>query len=309
MTKSLGVNTEYLRGSELWRQVLATTESALAGGALQPIPTHCYHRPVAFHGHSLNFQVRVVDNLARKARDMRERAAQAPTPEGFNPFLPYDTALYVGELTARYRCLLNKFNVMNQHALMVTTTFAQQREPLHRDDFLAAALCLQAHEGLVFYNGGREAGASVEHKHLQMIPLPFGAPTEPPFPLAALFADLQLAENGDGLSCPHLPFRHSIAKAVYLSDDAETAADTNCRRYQQLLQALNLTPEHDGLMPPHNMLLTRNYLWVVPRTRESHQGIAVNALGFAGTFLVKDEQQLAQLGKIGAMEILMRVSG
>lgn len=300
--------TEYLRGTRLWQQVLATTTSALASGALMPIPTHCQQKRLEVCGQSLSVQVRVVGNLARKARALRQRAAQEPTPEGFDPFLPYDTDLYVGELTPRYRCLLNKFNVMNHHILMVTTTFARQREPLSQEDFLAAALCLQAHDGLVFYNGGTQAGASVEHKHLQMLPLPLGSAAAVPFPLAELFSQLSLTENGEGLSSPFLPFNHRIARATYSNNNATACAEANWRRYQTLLQALCLKPEQDGLMPPHNMLLTRDYLWVVPRTRESYQGVAVNALGFAGSFLVKDEAQLKQLDSIGHQKVLQAVS-
>jgi len=56
------------------------------------------------------------------------------------------------------------------------------------------------------------------------------------------------------------------------------------------------------------MLMTREYLWVVPRTRGSFQGLSVNALGFAGTFLVKDEVQRQQLDQIGCLQLLKAIS-
>ena len=62
------------------------------------------------------------------------------------------------------------------------------------------------------------------------------------------------------------------------------------------------------MMAPHNMLMTRKYLWVVPRTKESYQGLAINALGFAGALLVKDKVQLRKLESIGCMELLKAVT-
>lgn len=248
--------------------------------------------------------MRVVANLAHKTQAQRQHAAQTPNPVEFNPFLPYENALYVGELSTRYRCLLNKFNVMAHHILMVTTAHAQQREPLDSEDFFAAALCLLAQDGLVFYNGGTEAGASVQHKHLQMIPLPLSAVLS--FPLAELFSGLP-SDNGEVYSAP-IPFSHRIAPAAYTETGAMQIAKTNLQRYRQLMNALQLMPQYNGLMPPHNMLLTREFLWVIPRTLESYRGLAVNALGYAGTLLVKNETQLQQLDKIGCLKLLTAVS-
>ena len=66
--------------------------------------------------------------------------------------------------------------------------------------------------------------------------------------------------------------------------------------------------DRNGYMPPHNMLMTRDYLWVIPRTQESHQGLTINALGFAGMLLVKNETQLKLLDDIGCHELLKAVT-
>ena len=234
---------------------------------------------------------------------------QQPQTEDVNPFLPYNEALYVGQLTRRYRCLLNKFNVVDHHILMVTTEFAEQLEPLTKEDFLVAAICLQARDGLVFYNGGPEAGASVRHKHLQMIPLPMLP--DAAFPFAELGAAVPWRDSDVAESCPALPFPHRIIRAEHSSDRGQLnrVAEENYRRYERLLTALSLSPGHDGLMPPHNLLQTRDCLWVVPRRIERYQGLAVNALGFAGALLVKDEVQLQQLHVLGGMPLLKQVAG
>ena len=50
-------------------------------------------------------------------------------------------------------------------------------------------------------------------------------------------------------------------------------------------------------------------MMIVPRIREKHEQISVNSLGFAGTLLVKERKQLAQLQSFGPMQLLQFVSG
>jgi sulfate adenylyltransferase (ADP) / ATP adenylyltransferase len=46
----------------------------------------------------------------------------------------------------------------------------------------------------------------------------------------------------------------------------------------------------------------------VPRSQECIEGISINALGFAGALLVKDEQQLNRLKTWGPMTALQQVA-
>jgi len=47
---------------------------------------------------------------------------------------------------------------------------------------------------------------------------------------------------------------------------------------------------------------------LVPRSQERFEGISINALGFAGAFLVKNEQQLATLRRFGPVHALQQVT-
>lgn len=316
-----------LYGKALWQQVETITDSAKACGALKVIPTHCETREVYCRGgkcseskssdSTINFQVRVVENLTRKSKEVQRRAKQEPDTKDlnkkhFNPFLPYEPALYVGELTNHYRCLLNKFNVMDHHILMVRSRFVPQQMPLDIEDFLAAQICLQAQDGLVFYNGGPVAGASVEHKHLQMIPLPLTAADA--FPFESLLFSASIADNPTETA---LPFSHRVVTTEPIATEFSSmnpiealkeTAERNRKNYHRLLTDLKLSSGSNGMTPPHNMLMTRDYLWVIPRSKDSHEGLAVNALGFAGMLLVRDQNQLRQLDRIGCLELLKAVT-
>ncbi|HEB27038.1 hypothetical protein LCGC14_2368540 [marine sediment metagenome] len=318
-----------LYGKALWQQVETITGSAKACGALKTIPTHCETREVYCRGgkcserkssdSTISFQVRIVENLTRKSKDVQQRAKQEPDTKDFNkrlfnPFLPHEPALYVGELTDHYRCLLNKFNVMDHHILMVTSRFEPQQTPLDIEDFLAAQICLQAQNGLVFYNSGPVAGASVEHKHLQMIPLPQAHTAIGTFPFDGLLSSASVADNPTETA---LPFSHRVVTTETIATEFSSmnpiealkeTAERNHKNYHRLLTDLKLSSGSDGRMPPHNMLMTRDYLWVIPRRKSSHEGLAVNALGFAGMLLVRDKNQLGQLDRIGCLELLKAVT-
>lgn len=60
-----------------------------------------------------------------------------------NPFLPYDEALWVGHLSDTHTLLLNKFNVVQHHLLVVTRQFESQLDWLTEADFEATCTVLQ----------------------------------------------------------------------------------------------------------------------------------------------------------------------
>jgi ATP adenylyltransferase len=222
-----------------------------------------------------------------------------------NPFLPYDPDLFVAPISPTHIALLNKFNVVDHHLLIVTRTFEDQRCQLTQKDCEALLIGLTEIDGLGFYNAGREAGASQSHKHLQLVP--FDA-TIAPLPMEPLF---RFART-DG-TVPGLPFRHAYAPM----DQDWTNPNKNCGAsfhacYRKLLHAAGLSVDptvgSHASTAPYNLLVTRRWMLFVPRSRECFEGISINALGFAGAFLVNDMQQCATLRQFGPMAVLQRVT-
>jgi sulfate adenylyltransferase (ADP) / ATP adenylyltransferase len=70
----------------------------------------------------------------------------------------------------RHRLLFNKFNIYDNHLLVVTREFESQKEQVSRGDLVNAGLVCEALQGIVFFNGGELSGASQPHKHLQILP-------------------------------------------------------------------------------------------------------------------------------------------
>ena len=59
---------------------------------------------------------------------------------------------------------------------------------------------------------------------------------------------------------------------------------------------------------PYCLLVTRDWMLLVPRSREFFEDISLNSLAFAGSFFVRNEQQLDRLKSFGPMNALRRVA-
>lgn len=294
----------WLTEQTLWPALRARTQRALACGALQPIETALVH----LEQDGMRFAVRQVSSLARKEAARRTDASTASggATARRNPFLPYEPDLCVGDLSPTHVALLNKYNVIDDHLLIVTRRFVPQTALLDQDDFEALLVALRGGDALGFYNGGEEAGASQPHKHLQAVPLPLDD-SGLPAPLEALFASLTVTDSGARVT--GLPFAHAFARLDLMADDAARTALKTCRA---LLHAAGIDAiDVDGLAhqsAPYNLLVTRRWMLVVPRAAERVEGISLNALGFAGSLFVRDAQQLDTLARIGPMTALARVA-
>lgn len=291
----------------LRHRIQQSTRRALQCHALQPIAT----QQVILAEHGVDFLVRQVSSLARKHQDKQQHEQQAKQANSIpdNPFLPYDPELFVADVSPTHVCLLNKFNVIEHHVLIVSREFEHQDNLLTETDFAAWYRCVREFNSLGFYNGGVVAGASQTHKHMQLIPLPL-ARGALDFPLLGLLQQAS-ADSGDILQCD-LPFRHGVIALDSARLQAPTAAAYLRDCYASLLGALGITPvNHQGQVrqsAPYNVLFTRQWMWLVPRSQECFHAISINALGYAGSFFVRDAQQLENLRQAGPMRVLSSVS-
>ncbi|MEL6383851.1 MAG: phosphorylase [Cyanobacteria bacterium J06626_18] len=288
--------------SDLWPQIVNTTQQALESGALQPIATQLQFIPDA----KLKFCVRILDNLTRKEAAKKSRQS-APTNKPFNPFFPYEEALFVANLSATHVCLLNKYNVVDHHILMVTREYESQDAWLTQADFEAFTQCLTQIDGLGFYNGGTMAGASQHHKHLQLVPFTSEIGSQE-LPLSELI-DIERKRLETASQLPSLPFQHGIQSLTIQWTASTLAANSQqlLQLYKDLLVDVGLNLEAAKPDVPYNLLLTREWMMVVPRSQESYADIGVNSLGYSGWLLVKTHEDLERLKSIGPMTLLQTV--
>ncbi|MGF7136123.1 ATP adenylyltransferase [Paraburkholderia sp. EB58] len=294
-----------LEPGTLWPAILRQTEHALRCGALRPIETT---QELADEG-GMRFIVRQVSSLACKEATRQATNAKPEERKAVNPFLPYDPDLFVADLSDTHVALLNKFNVIDHHLLIVTRRFQTQEARLDLADFASLAACMAEFDGLAFYNGGAEAGASQRHKHLQMVPLPLEG-SGAPLPIESVLAHARM-EGAIG-AVPALPFRHAFARLDLSPDASQPAAQAAFDCYRALLDALGLQAieVNDELLQPapYNLLVTRRWMLLVPRIAECVEGISVNALGFVGSLFVRNPALMQVVKTLGPMTVLQRAA-
>ena len=266
-------------------QVQDATRRALTAGALQPIET----QSTMLDDGGVRFVVRVVSSLARK--DAARQAAVVPDPLG-----NYEPDLFISDLGPSHYLLLNKFPVLAGHVLLVTRRFERQERLLTIEDFAALTACMSEVDGLGFYNGGVEAGASQLRKHLQLVPLPLAAESPDEVPMERAFIG------------GHRPaFRHGFAP---IAPHATAAALHTL--YLELLHrcGISAVAAADGEVQsaPYNLLLRRRWMLVVARSRECFETISINALGFAGSLFVRTHAEQERVRAVGPMRVLHAVA-
>lgn len=282
-----------LQSSTLWQQIQDSTVHALNCGAIQPVPPH-----YEWIETGMGFWAQVMPNLVR-----RDAAKQAS-----NPFLPYETDLFVTHLSDTHLCLLNKFNIVDHHVLIVTRSFEEQEAPLTLKDFEAVGICLAEFNGLVFYNSGKLAGGSQSHRHLQVIPLPFAQGSK--LPIESIIAQAQFRDGMATVSA--FPFLHAVVRLSVDWSNSLAAAQSMLVNYHRLLNAVHLSYQNEYANTPrlnaYNLLVTHEWMLVIPRSQPCFESISINALGFAGIVLVKEAPQLQRIKECGLIPVLKSVS-
>ncbi|MFN6470478.1 MAG: ATP adenylyltransferase family protein [Nostoc sp. SerVER01] len=289
-----------LKPGTLWTSVQERTEYALQCGALLSIPTEFEF----VEQDGVRFLVRILSNLNRKKAAKEKQEKQSATSgQEFNPFLPYEEDLFVADISDTHVCILNKFNVVDYHLLIITRAFEEQESLLTLEDFTAMWACLADFDGLGFYNSGKIAGASQRHKHLQLVPLPL-APSESQIPIEPLLKEAQFHNSIATLA--KLPFLHAFAPLnPQWVESPFTGGKATLKLYLSLLEAVGLDATQLGA---YNLLMTREWMLIVPRSQEHFHTISVNSLGFAGALLVRNADEMQLLKDQRPMTILKSVA-
>ena len=293
-------STLNLGPSGLLPLIAERSQPAIAAGILHPIETT--EERIVEDG---------VDFVVRSACTPSRKDEIAANADSTDPFVSAKKELYVTDISDTHYCLLNKFNVLNHHLLIVTRHFEHQEELLKMRDFVALCTCMREFDSLAFYNAGSAAGASQSHKHLQLVPMPFTS-NDHDIPMATLFK----AMNGQGArirNVPGLPFEHAfswLSESIF--DDPRRSGEITYDLYVDLLEVLGLRgTRNDGELrqpAPYNLLMSRRWMMLIPRTREDYESVSINSLGFAGSLFVQEPTSMERIRKLGPMRFLSGVA-
>jgi sulfate adenylyltransferase (ADP) / ATP adenylyltransferase len=252
------------------------------------------------------FQVCLATALAKKPAGQLTAKQEQIKRMPFDPFMKPDPNLLLHDLGS-HNLILNKFCIRKGHVILATKEYRSQYELLNENDFEAALkLCeTTTTRHLFFYNCGPMSGASILHKHVQAIPVDGGMPFD------------SMIQKSDG-SRLDIPFIYRFARI-----ETTATAQMIDTKFRQLLEEClaetghpftgNFNTETNNDSQPdnfisYNVVFTREWILIVPRSCESFESVSVNALGFAGMLLVKTEAQLETVRTAGPMNILRHVS-
>jgi len=196
-----------------------------------------------------------------------------------------DPDLVLAKVGDTHLLVFNRFCVFRpQYLILTLNSFKRQTERLDRTDLSAAWSILQGLKSryFVIFNCGREAGCSRLHKHMQVIPYA---------EKLTLFPDRQPLDPGD------VPFKYYIER---LDDQQDSPAANFSRalieKYENLCGVAHEAWQASttGLLAyfPHNVVLTKRWIMVIPRRRAEMQGASANAAGMMGMVWVSTSQQL-----------------
>jgi len=241
-----------------------------------------------------------------------------------DPFVPpFENGAYIGEVTETHHLIFNKFSVCERHVIIITKDFEKQIDPLNIDDFKASAMVMASMKAFMFFNSGYNSGASIMHKHMQVIPYESmkadGESTFVPVEQAALKYIQEENIEADTFCLPQFyKFKHlfhkidqELVKATYDSEDgADELSEHLEAAYWTCLKKLG--NEEHNIEQSYSLLVFKNFLFVALRrveaVKDQNMTVTVNSLGFAGTHAVKREEDLMLLSKHSPVGILELVS-
>ena len=160
---------------------------------------------------------------------------------------------------------------------------------------------------MVIFNGGKDAGASLNHKHMQVIPraghsgleslllaADEGAQGAYPGHLLRRRICIDVRTVTPGLDA--VPLRLAVG-ASPRNPDGESLQ----RLFATLREELEITSDQ-----PYNMILYHHHMVVIPRRTANIDGIDANAAGMTGDVWCSSEAQYEEWLRIGPMQLLQQ---
>jgi len=178
--------------------------------------------------------------------------------------------------------------------IVTADSYRRQHDPLDEDDLDAARVLLLSMQSAhyVFFNGGTVAGCSRKHKHMQVMRIPKD--------------EVHLLVSSESThDFPKMPYRY------FCSDFADHGSGMPKKEalftvYRKFLgQCKELLNGAADACVPHNVILTKHWMMVIPRTKRKFDGSSsVNAPGMLGMIWLKRDDELTRWKELGPAKVL-----
>ncbi|OLL22670.1 Diadenosine 5',5'''-P1,P4-tetraphosphate phosphorylase 2 [Neolecta irregularis DAH-3] len=240
----------------------------------------------------LTYQIRCAPSLAKKSESIKNET----TGKMHNPFLPPAPQLVVCGMGADHTIVLNKFCILPRHFLLITNEFQKQTEPLSPEDLASTWECLSLVDKrhLAFFNCGKVSGASQDHKHVQFIEVE---------DLKMYPDDISLSSSLEPASHPSVPFAHFVLPVPKEHSGLDLASI-----FAVLLSStMTASRLSDVKVFAYNFCMTKEWMFMAPRSKEHWKDISINSTGMVGLLLTKSDEELQDVKHTRIVEILEHV--
>ncbi|QDS70302.1 hypothetical protein FKW77_008160 [Venturia effusa] len=242
------------------------------------------------------FEFRVCPAFREKPQPKEKSSEEPVQMMGEGSDLQKDPSIEITKVNGTHILLYNKFCISKSQMMIVTAdSFRRQEEPLDGDDLEVARTVLLSLKSphFIFFNGGVTAGASRKHKHLQVLRMPKDS------------TNLLVAKDSTR-DFPKLPYKYF---SVDFADQAQPSKELLLKMYQILLsQCEGLLPGKEGESVPHDVILTKNWMVVIPRSRRNFEESSdVNAAGMLGMIWLKHDEELTKWKELGPARVLRQL--
>ncbi|KAK4186431.1 hypothetical protein QBC35DRAFT_501344 [Podospora australis] len=278
-------------------------------------------RAVFYSDKGFDFEFRLLSGL-----DKKPNPSSPPVSSGCRPGSDIDVSGFeISALGPTHLLAFNKFSSARPHLLVLTQDgFTRQYEPLNIDDFTALRSVLMPffenskRRYLAIFNCGVDSGCSRLHKHMQVFPA--GGDTsmddkkvDKDFPLWPDSEDPAVENN--------LPFQCFVH---HFSGDEFPSAEKLTEIYQRLVgeaecaltafghhpqrqevENSNESSSKEGV--PHNVILDRRWMVVVPRRSAGTNGADANAAAYLGMVWLSDEDKMRLWTDQGPASVLRQL--
>ncbi|KAK6510484.1 hypothetical protein TWF506_009590 [Arthrobotrys conoides] len=224
------------------------------------------------------FEFRLAPALLKKPM-LSGHGTERNNPDG--SFADPDPNFVIGKLGETHTLIFSKFCVPRPHFVLHTNQFELQSDDLTRSDLDSAWQVLETFSRtpyMMIFNCGVDAGSSRSHKHMQFFPKPEG-------PVFKLFPDQAHLIEGDVVTIPTVPYKHYITALP-----AKPLVDDLVQRYNILvgLAKIALEPVKGTA---HNVVMTKDWIMVIPRAWRGFDRAGANAAGMVGMVWVGSDQE------------------
>lgn len=204
-----------------------------------------------------------------------------------------DERVILTKLNNTHDLALNMFCVDRPQFMMPTIdSYRRQDEPLDRDDFAAALDTIKALEDFfVIYNCTETAGCSRVHKHMQGL-------RGPPFAFEALISTTK--DKDEAAIVPFQYFTYHFEQG-FTNISAVDIVPIYTSLLKQARQALKVS---EADICPHNVILWRDWIIVIPRRKSFVERACTNSVGMMGSVWLSESNLVDEWKRLGCRHVL-----